>query len=195
MMMKMIFSILFVVVVCGKGSGTSHDSGSLWAVTLQDGIDPTAFASLRPGLKWTGVQMFGVYIFNDTTRRRARMVNEYVVEAELISKRSQFTRSLFRVNKQDSLFNDKSDSLFNNKRDSFFKNKRDSDGDPLYSQQWHLQRVESHLFNGTGRGIVIAIVDDGLQHVHPEIRRNYDAAHSYDFNGDDADPSPSEKNL
>lgn len=67
--------------------------------------------------------------------------------------------------------------------------------DPLYPQQWHLH---THPFgvdadfcpNITGRGVTIAIVDDGLQHSHPDLRDNYDAAHSYDFNGNTADPTP-----
>jgi len=67
--------------------------------------------------------------------------------------------------------------------------------DPLYAMQWS---IHGHPFavevdkvgNLTGRGVVIAIVDDGLQHTHPEIRANYDGAHSYDFNDGDADPAP-----
>ncbi len=61
--------------------------------------------------------------------------------------------------------------------------------DPLYSLQWHLQHVEQPA-NASGKGVTIAIVDDGLQHTHPEIQANYDAAHSYDFNGGDNDPAP-----
>jgi kexin len=66
--------------------------------------------------------------------------------------------------------------------------------DPLYSRQWHLehieaQNVESH-HNG-GAGIVIAIVDDGLQHAHPELHDRYIANYSWNFNdGNARDPSP-----
>jgi hypothetical protein len=68
--------------------------------------------------------------------------------------------------------------------------------DPLYAQQWHLH---SHRFgvdadkcsNVTGKGIVIAIVDDGLQHAHPDLRDRYDALNSRNFNGGiETDPSP-----
>lgn len=68
--------------------------------------------------------------------------------------------------------------------------------DPLWPLMWS---IHDHPFsvdankvgNLTGRGVTIAVVDDGLQHTHPEIRANYDGAHSYDYNDIDADPSPS----
>jgi subtilisin-like proprotein convertase family protein len=77
--------------------------------------------------------------------------------------------------------------------------------DPLYSAQWHLQNTGQS--GGTpgqdvnvvpvwdtgvlGSGVVIGIVDDGLQHSHPDLSPNYVAGASYDFNDDDDDPSPS----
>lgn len=78
----------------------------------------------------------------------------------------------------------------------FFKRGRAVLPDPLYEDQWHLHShpiaVDADYAgaNVTGAGITIAIVDDGLQHIHPEIRANYDAAHSWDFNDKDSDPSP-----
>lgn len=67
--------------------------------------------------------------------------------------------------------------------------------DPLWQLQWSLH---GHPFgididqvgNLTGAGVTIAIVDDGLQWTHPEIRINYDAQHSWDYNDNDADPMP-----
>jgi furin len=41
-----------------------------------------------------------------------------------------------------------------------------------------------------GTGVVISIVDDGLEKSHPDIEENYDPQASYDFNGNDKDPSP-----
>jgi len=76
--------------------------------------------------------------------------------------------------------------------------------DPLYSNQWHLNNtgqsggtagqdanvVPAWNAGYLGTGVVIGIVDDGLQHTHPDISPNYQATHSYDFNGNDTDPSP-----
>ena len=75
--------------------------------------------------------------------------------------------------------------------------------DPLFGRQWHLQNTGQT--GGTvgadanvvgvwdiykGSGSVIAVVDDGLQHAHPDLAPNYNASLSYDFNGNDPDPSP-----
>ena len=76
--------------------------------------------------------------------------------------------------------------------------------DPLFEDQWHLNNIGQS--GGTpgidanilpvwdmgflGTGVQIAIVDDGLEHIHPDIQPNYSAADSWDFNDNDFDPSP-----
>jgi len=75
--------------------------------------------------------------------------------------------------------------------------------DPLFSDQWHLlntgqsggtagQDVDAPTAwnTVTGSGVVIAIVDDGLQHTHPDLIGQYAAAYSWDFNDNDSDPAP-----
>ena len=42
----------------------------------------------------------------------------------------------------------------------------------------------------TGKGVVVTILDDGLEKDHPDIHGNYDAFASYDVNGHDHDPQP-----
>jgi kexin len=63
--------------------------------------------------------------------------------------------------------------------------------DPLFPSQWHLNVVGFTSY--TGRGVNIAIVDDGLQWRHPDLQANYIAGLSYDFNGRDGDPTPSQE--
>ena len=76
--------------------------------------------------------------------------------------------------------------------------------DPLFPDQWHLSNTGQH--GGTpdedvhiesvwddglsGEGIVIGIVDDGLQYDHPDLIDNYLSALSYDFNENDTNPYP-----
>lgn len=75
--------------------------------------------------------------------------------------------------------------------------------DPLFPQQWHLQNtgqeggaigIDAHITDVwdkyTGAGIVIGIVDDGLEYTHPDLASRVNPALQYDFNGDDDDPTP-----
>lgn len=70
--------------------------------------------------------------------------------------------------------------------------------DPLYNLQWHLHSNDNVNINVekvwskniTGEGIVIAIVDDGLEYTHPDLHDNYISSASYDFNYNDNDPFP-----
>jgi subtilisin family serine protease len=75
--------------------------------------------------------------------------------------------------------------------------------DPLFAAQWHLDNTGQQ--NGTagidinvtsvwptllGTGVNIGIVDDSLQLSHPDLAPNVAASGHYDWNGEDADPSP-----
>uniref|UniRef100_A0A8C1MWU9 Furin (paired basic amino acid cleaving enzyme) b n=1 Tax=Cyprinus carpio TaxID=7962 RepID=A0A8C1MWU9_CYPCA len=42
----------------------------------------------------------------------------------------------------------------------------------------------------TGRGVVVTILDDGIEKDHPDLARNYDPDASYDVNDRDPDPQP-----
>jgi subtilisin-like proprotein convertase family protein len=70
--------------------------------------------------------------------------------------------------------------------------------DALLAEQWHLKdrRVELAGANvepawpiTRGAGVVIGIVDDGVQGSHPDLQPNYVAPLSYDFRDRDGDPS------
>lgn len=75
--------------------------------------------------------------------------------------------------------------------------------DPLFSEQWHLRNttqlggalwVDANLTGVwdryRGRNVTLAILDDGLQHSHPDLQPNYNDNIAYDYNSNDADPSP-----
>ncbi|CAB3387799.1 Hypothetical predicted protein [Cloeon dipterum] len=42
----------------------------------------------------------------------------------------------------------------------------------------------------TGKGVVVSILDDGIETTHPDLNRNYDPQASYDVNNHDDDPMP-----
>lgn len=76
--------------------------------------------------------------------------------------------------------------------------------DPLYSEQWYLHKgawggndmnVGPVWEEGiTGKGVVVTILDDGIQHNHPDLSGNYDPEASSDINGQDDDPMPQDNN-
>ncbi|KIH45761.1 peptidase, S8/S53 family [Ancylostoma duodenale] len=84
------------------------------------------------------------------------------------------------------------------------RNRKQPDpNDPLWTDMWYLNRAEitgnSKMDHNvkeawdlgyTGRGVVVTILDDGLERTHPDIAPNYDARASYDVNDRDDDPMP-----
>ena len=75
--------------------------------------------------------------------------------------------------------------------------------DPYFDDQWHLNN--SGQTNGevgedanvmgvwdsyNGSGVIISVIDDGVEHSHPDLTDNYVSLHSYDWCGDDPDPDP-----
>ncbi|NXX95299.1 NEC1 convertase, partial [Centropus bengalensis] len=76
--------------------------------------------------------------------------------------------------------------------------------DPMWNQQWYLQdtritpslpKLDLHVIpvwqkGITGKGVVITVLDDGLEWNHTDIYTNYDPKASYDFNDNDHDPFP-----
>ena len=75
--------------------------------------------------------------------------------------------------------------------------------DPLFASQWHLQNtgqtggtlgadanVTGVWDTHTGSGVVIGIVDDGVQLAHPDLAANVANGLSFDFVSNDSDPTP-----
>ena len=76
--------------------------------------------------------------------------------------------------------------------------------DALFDEQWHLDN--DGRTNGTvgedanvtgvwdsynGSGVIISVIDDGVDHSHIDLSANYISQNSYDWCDDDTDPSPS----
>ncbi|KAJ7721565.1 peptidase S8/S53 domain-containing protein [Mycena maculata] len=72
--------------------------------------------------------------------------------------------------------------------------------DPLFDKQWHLLNDEQpeHSMNVipvwemgyTGKGVITSLVDDGLDYTSDDLKDNFDADDSYDFNDHEALPTP-----
>ncbi len=79
-----------------------------------------------------------------------------------------------------------------------------SPGDPLFGNQWHLENTsqfspsvtgeDAHLRGAwnlgyTGKGVRVGVVDDGLELLHEDLVANVVAGASWDYGGNDADPT------
>ncbi|KAK2824374.1 hypothetical protein Q5P01_021549 [Channa striata] len=76
--------------------------------------------------------------------------------------------------------------------------------DPLFTKQWYLINTgqadgtpgldlnvaEAWQLGYTGKGVTIAIMDDGIDYLHPDLASNYNADASYDFSSNDPFPFP-----
>ncbi|XP_054285539.1 furin-like protease 1, isoforms 1/1-X/2 isoform X1 [Macrosteles quadrilineatus] len=80
----------------------------------------------------------------------------------------------------------------NSEETSFYLN------DPRWMQMWYLHRgngLDMSVLGAwkegvTGKGVVVTILDDGLEKDHPDLMKNYDPQASYDVNNRDDDPMP-----
>lgn len=149
--------------------------GDIWALELQPNVDPYAFAQ-RHHLRFVDTFMPSFYIFEGNYETHLRDVDTVWAEQQVERRRWPRNSRFAAVTKR----------LVD---------------DPLWPEQWHLHgehgvgipRSPVSDNNGANAPIVIAIVDDGLQHSHPELAANYDAAHSWNFNGGPRgtqDPAP-----
>ncbi|XP_030029259.2 furin-like protease 1 isoform X2 [Manduca sexta] len=70
--------------------------------------------------------------------------------------------------------------------------------DPKWPHMWYLNRgggldmnvIPAWREGITGKGVVVTILDDGLETDHPDLINNYDPMASYDVNAHDSDPQP-----
>ncbi|XP_030623096.1 proprotein convertase subtilisin/kexin type 5 [Chanos chanos] len=72
--------------------------------------------------------------------------------------------------------------------------------DPKWDSMWYIHcdqncltdmNIKAAWSRGyTGQGVVVSILDDGIERQHPDLKQNYDPRASYDVNGNDPDPTP-----
>jgi subtilisin-like proprotein convertase family protein len=90
------------------------------------------------------------------------------------------------------------------------KHSRFTPKDPLFADQWHLKNtgqrggtrgIDLNIFpawaKSRGKGVSVAVLDDGLEWKHPDLRANcfpLSSGMHFDFNGNDTDPAPGRGN-
>ncbi|KAJ6531338.1 peptidase S8/S53 domain-containing protein [Mycena capillaripes] len=69
--------------------------------------------------------------------------------------------------------------------------------DPLFDKQWHLLAPEHSMnvipvweMGYTGKGVITSFIDDGLDYTSEDLKDNFDADDSYDFNDHESLPTP-----
>ena len=133
-----------------------------WAVQISPGTDPDQLA-LQMGAQNLGQigALTGYYLFRipGTDSELTAMADVFAANSQVVWFEQQVARQQTRRVLED----------------------------PVYLDQWHLvdANVEPAWNAGfTGVGVNIAIVDDGMQHTHPDLSAQYKAALSHDYNGD-----------
>lgn len=91
------------------------------------------------------------------------------------------------------------DVIYSKRQVAFQRYKRMNFTDPLFKDQWHLTNNKSYVhinvedawsLGYTGQGVVIAVVDDGIETTHGDIKDNYVHNASYNFNYDNDNVNP-----
>jgi hypothetical protein len=142
-------------------------SADQWAIELGSHVDPYVFAQ-KHRMRFVDSLMPSFYIFEDKEGRQHLRDDDAIVWAERQVAQRRYPRGPHL------------------------------EDDPLAPLQWHLQAERGvgplpTAGGPTGRDIVIAIVDDGLEHRHAELAANYAGHLSWNFNGGPLgvhDPSP-----
>uniref|UniRef100_A0A914L1P7 P/Homo B domain-containing protein n=1 Tax=Meloidogyne incognita TaxID=6306 RepID=A0A914L1P7_MELIC len=90
----------------------------------------------------------------------------------------------------------------NSKIDGATKTKFSEPNDPLWKDMWYVNNkfydskkidhnvIEAWNLGYTGRGVVVSVIDDGLEITHEDLADNYDPDASYDVIDNDEDPTP-----
>ncbi|XP_036384685.1 neuroendocrine convertase 1 [Megalops cyprinoides] len=191
--------VVFCAVVCAVDlAAGNRQYVNEWAVEIPGGLD--AARAIAKELDYELVRQIGAlenhYLFKHhshprRSKRSAEHITKRLSEDERVSWAEQQYEKQRR--KRAPLGAECSDCPV----DKLFD-------DPMWNQQWYLQdtrtnpslpKLDLHVIpvwkkGITGKGVVITVLDDGLEWNHTDIYPNYDPAASYDFNDNDPDPFP-----
>ncbi|WP_299009261.1 S8 family serine peptidase [uncultured Shewanella sp.] len=187
-----------LLVACG-GGGSHHDSNASQATTQAKAKQSVYLKSTLTAPTESGDLTFSLSAGSVAQYGKFTITNAKTGQYEYLATEAQGTEELtYTVNDGTET---KTYSLMI----------KISAGDPLYKEQWHLHNtgqaafatkagkagedmnVSEAIANGHhGEGIVVAVVDDGLEIKHPNLQNNILTGGSYNFLTDTNDPTPSD---
>lgn len=151
-----------------------------WAVQIEGGEDLAKYIAEKHGFVYVAKIFQDHYLFTHRriTRRSIDQEDSYSYKDLFYDPQVRWVEQQVakkRVKRDLNLFND-----------------------PKWPRMWYLNRgrgLDMNLLPAwkkglTGRGVVVSILDDGIEKDHPDIKRNYDSNASYDVNDQDPDPQP-----
>lgn len=173
----------------GSGFDRDGDSGDTWLIQVEDGVSAKAVAEslgaeyLRP--------LVGVDGYHRIRYLRTLKGREFPGEwKEEVARKLASRPEVMAFEEEEWI-------------EVFPRNFQPMD--PLFLDQWHLDNVGQSgglrasdvrvrpVWNRgiDGRGVTIAIVDEGIEFRHPDLMPNWVVGSGYDYNDRDNDPSPS----
>ncbi|XP_076390922.1 furin-like protease kpc-1 isoform X1 [Megachile rotundata] len=182
-----IFGLAIVAMVTLAGYGAAYTNQ--WAVHIEGGPEVAQQVAEEHGFQYLDKIVDNWYhmVHSSVVKRSAEPHVE--VHERLIQDRRVRRAEQQRVKSRS-------------KRDLIIKrgpsNLRTILNDEMWPQMWYLNRgkgldmnVQEAWAEGiTGHGVVVTILDDGLEKNHPDLYMNYDPQASYDVNNHDEDPMP-----
>lgn len=152
-----------------------------WAVQIRGDIEDAKFIAKKHGFEFVAQIMPNYYLFkHGRIQRRSTVPSRQAYMSRLLRepKISWIEQQVVKKRVKRDVFSD-----FN---------------DPKWPRMWYLNRGKGLDMNilpawrkgYTGQGVVVTILDDGLEKDHPDIKRNYDSNASFDVNDQDPDPQP-----
>uniref|UniRef100_A0AAQ4Q4M4 Furin (paired basic amino acid cleaving enzyme) a n=1 Tax=Gasterosteus aculeatus aculeatus TaxID=481459 RepID=A0AAQ4Q4M4_GASAC len=180
-----LLELLLVPLLVLLGSGSQPALGqkvytNTWAVHIPGGPAEAEQVASKHGFINYG-HVFGDYYHFRHRRVVKRSLSDHRGTQVRLQRDPQVTWAEQQVSKQRK------------KRDVF-----EEPLDPKFQDQWYLYNINHRDLNAksawqmgyTGKGVVVTILDDGIEKNHPDLMQNYDPDASYDVNDGDPDPQP-----
>lgn len=194
--------VITVTLLChgSEIKGENHYINK-WAAQIEGGLDQATRIAKRHGYSLVEaiphLDDFYVLLRDDVPTRSKRSAHHHTrrltEDSEVIWAEQQVSKSRVKREVKASYIRSDGTVGFN---------------DPMYNSQWYLHgkqdehqvRRQGPIKNmaieeawkagATGKGVVLSVLDDGIEHNHTDLAQNYDPFASGDLNDNDDDPFP-----